>query len=93
VLRNVSDRVKAARDPLIQQSKGEISLLTSEIALNKARHLTETARKKLISLCGQDNIPYVLDVSDFSTLQPLPPFDVLMERSRQNPILCASIPK
>jgi len=70
VLESVSKRVTAAAAPLIQQSKAEVALATSEIAFSKATRELEVAKKKLASLWGQDGDGFILDASDFFTIQP-----------------------
>ena len=70
VLQTVSKRVAAAAEPLIQKSKAEVALATSEIAFNKATRELEIAKKKLASLWGQDGDGFILDASDFFTIQP-----------------------
>lgn len=70
VLQSVSKRVAAAAEPLIQKSKAEVALATSEIAFSKATRELEVAKKKLASLWGQDHDGYSLDASDFFTIQP-----------------------
>lgn len=70
VLQSVSKRVAAAAEPLIQKSKAEVALATSEIAFSKATRELEVAKKKLASLWGQDGDGFILDASDFFTIQP-----------------------
>lgn len=69
VLGTVSKRVAAAAEPLIQKSKAEVALATSEIAFNKATRDLEIAKKKLASLWGQNGDGFTLDASDFFSIQ------------------------
>lgn len=69
VLGTVSKRVAAAAEPLIQKSKAEVALATSEIAFNKATRELEVAKKKLASLWGQNGDGFSLDASDFFSVQ------------------------
>jgi cobalt-zinc-cadmium efflux system outer membrane protein len=72
VLETVSKRVAAAAEPLVQKSKAEVARATSEIAFNKAVRELEIAKKNLASLWGQDGDGFILDASDFFTIQPPP---------------------
>lgn len=69
VLQSVTRRVAAAAEPLIQKSKAEVALATSEIAFSKALRELAIAKKNLVSLWGQDDSFYSLDASDFLTIQ------------------------
>lgn len=71
VLQSVASRVAAAAEPLIQKSKAEVALATSENAYSKALRELEIAKKKLASLWGQDGAGFVLDASDFFAVIPV----------------------
>lgn len=73
VLESVSKRVTAAAEPLIQKSKAEVALATSEIAFSTALRELAMARNSLASLWGQEDGAYSLDASDFLAIQPPAP--------------------
>ncbi len=73
VLESVSKRVSAAAEPLIQNSKAEVALATSEIAFSRALRELEIAKRTLASFWGQEDGPYSLDASDFLAIQPPAP--------------------
>jgi outer membrane protein, heavy metal efflux system len=77
VLESVSKRVSAAAEPLIQNSKAEVALATSEIAFSRASRELEIAKRNLASFWGQEDGQYSLDASDFLAIQPpVPPMDI-----------------
>lgn len=69
VLQSVANRVAAAAEPLIQKSKAEVALATSEIEFSKATRGLEIAKKKLASLWGQNGDGFTVDAADFFTIQ------------------------
>ncbi len=77
MLESVSKRVSAAAEPLIQNSKAEVALATSEIAFSRASRELEIAKRNLASFWGQEDGLYSLDASDFLAIQPpVPPMDI-----------------
>ncbi len=73
VLSVVSQRVGAAREPMIQKSKAEVALSTSTIAHDRAERALATSKRVLASLWGGADDPYELDNAAFFTIaKPLP---------------------
>lgn len=64
VLKSVKKRVSAAREPLIQQSKAEITFSSSEIAYEQAQRDMLSAKRFLAALWGSDET-FELDNSAF----------------------------
>jgi len=69
VLESVSRRVSAAAEPLIQKSKAEVALATSEIAFSRAVRELEITKRNLASFWGQEEGSYSLDVADFLAIR------------------------
>jgi cobalt-zinc-cadmium efflux system outer membrane protein len=70
VLEGVSKRVNAAAEPLIQKSKAEVALATSEFAFNKSLRDLESAKRLLASFWGQEAVGFLLDASAFFVVEP-----------------------
>lgn len=85
VLESVSKRVAAAAEPLIQKSKAQVALATSEIAYGKAMRGLVTARNRLASLWGGNGGDFTLDSSDFFTLKPPPALPETVSRLAATP--------
>jgi cobalt-zinc-cadmium efflux system outer membrane protein len=69
MLKTVKLRVGAAREPLIQQSKAEVTFASSEIGVEQAKRQLVAAKKALASLWGSDET-FILDSSDFFEIAP-----------------------
>lgn len=71
MLKTVTTRVNAAREPLIQKSKANVALATSRVALDKARRDQLTAQSLLANLTGDAEPIGSLDASGFySAFEP-----------------------
>lgn len=68
MLKSVSERVNAAREPLIQKSKANVALATSRITLEKAERAQDAARKGLANLIGSQSDAFTLDTTAFYTV-------------------------
>lgn len=75
VLKNVTQRVNAAAEPLFQKSKSEVALSTSEIALDKAQRDYTIARKQLAAQWGEDAQVDDLDSSHFFEISSPAPLE------------------
>lgn len=64
MLKTVKQRVGAAREPLIQQSKAEVTFASSEIGVEQAKRSLTVAKKTLTALWGGTE-DFVLDSSHF----------------------------
>lgn len=69
MLKTVKLRVGAAREPLIQQSKAEVTYASSEIGVEQAKRQLVAAKKALAALWGGDET-FILDSSDFFEITP-----------------------
>lgn len=83
VLQTVTQRVNAAREPLIQKSKASVALSTSRIALNKARRDYDTAVQLLATLMGEK--AGELDTTAFYTITEPPTSGEVKEMLAGNP--------
>lgn len=68
LLKEVGERVSAAREPLLQRSKAEITTSTSRFAHSRAVRELNHARHMLASLWGGHHEIYTLDTQSFFTL-------------------------
>lgn len=68
VMENVTERVNAAAEPLIQKSKAIVALSTSKIAANRARSDYVIAKRNLSILWGVEAADYTLDSTEFFTI-------------------------
>ena len=75
VLETVSSRVNAAREPLIQKSKAEVTMATSRIAYETAQRQLGTAKRFLAALWGESTDVYTLDGSAFFNITEPKRFD------------------
>lgn len=65
VLQNVTERVNAAREPLVQQSKAEVAATTSSIARQRAANAREAARQSLARAWGDGMLSDRLSSAEF----------------------------
>ena len=65
VLGVVSQRVGAAREPVIQKSKAEVTFSSSTIARDKAERALAAAKRVLAALCGGSNETFEVDAAAF----------------------------
>lgn len=66
----VRDRVDAAREPLIQKSKAEITLSTAQFVYERTKRELDLAKHTLSNLWGGHDNDFVLEEKDFFTLTP-----------------------
>ena len=85
VLETVSNRVNAAREPLIQKSKADVTMATSRIAYEKAQRQLVTAKRLLASLWGESTNDYTLDGSAFFNITEPTHFDPTSEAWKNTP--------
>jgi cobalt-zinc-cadmium efflux system outer membrane protein len=87
ILDNVTRRVKAARDPLLQQSQAEVAHATAKLAEEQNGRDLQLAKTQLGNLLGGTTISQTLDSSLFSNLpgpHALPDYQARLE---DNPAL------
>lgn len=86
VFSEVSKRVSAAREPMIQQSKAEVTRATARIAYENAGRELAQAKRKLTALWGGSGAePVVLDTGTLFELQKPPPAPAVENTLAQNP--------
>lgn len=85
MLKSVSERVNAAREPLIQKSKANVAVATSRIALEKAERSQEATRKMLASIIGVESGAITLDASTFYVVKPPRSISVMQDALASNP--------
>lgn len=68
--KEVRERVQAAREPLIQKSKAEITVSTATFARERAERELGHAKHVLSSLWGGHEGAFALEAKDFFTLTP-----------------------
>ncbi|MFY9288633.1 MAG: TolC family protein [Alphaproteobacteria bacterium] len=69
ILQTVTKRVDAAREPLVQKSKAEVTLATSQIEANKLERSIQIAKKKLAALWDDSTANYDLEPADFFKIE------------------------
>lgn len=84
VMENVTERVNAAADPLIQKSKAAVALSTSKIAASRARSDYVTARRNLSALWGMASGNYEIDSDEFLAIAK-PQLQDSEAKLKQNP--------
>ena len=85
VLDVVSKRVGAAREPLIQKSKAEITLSSITLAYEKALRELQTSKRRLALLWGESEINFELDNSTFFTISTPPKLSQNLIELKDNP--------
>ncbi len=68
--KEVSNRVKAAREPLIQKSKAQITLSTTTFACERAKRNLSQAKFIISNLWGEQEDSFELEKTDFFNLTP-----------------------
>lgn len=85
VLDVVSQRVNAAREPLIQKSKAQVTLSSSTIAHDKAERALRTTKRNLAALWGSSEENYPLDDAAFFTITQPSPLNGTPDAWKKNP--------
>lgn len=85
VLGEVSKRVSAAREPLIQKNKAEVTRATANIAYETANREIAQTKRRLASLWGGASEVVVLNTGQLFTLQEPPASAALEPAVTQNP--------
>lgn len=85
VMKTVNQRVNAAREPLIQKSKAQVTLSSSAIALDKAERQLIAAKKKLAAYWGNPSESYGLDSAALFNLSAPPPLATTDASWKNNP--------
>jgi cobalt-zinc-cadmium efflux system outer membrane protein len=69
ILDNVTRRVKAARDPLLQQSQAEVAHATAKLAEEQSARYLRLTQTQLGNLLGGTSISQTLDAALFTAMQ------------------------
>lgn len=85
-LKTVKQRVGAAREPLIQQSKAEVTFASSEIGVEQAHRELISAKKSLAALWGGTE-EFELDSSDFFVISKPEVLVASSDNLKENPDL------
>lgn len=83
----VSERVKAARNSVVDQKKAEIAVAREKLEQGHARHALLIARKSLSASWGNANPAFTVAKADFFTTSRPEVFGSLMARIGSNPDL------
>lgn len=86
-LDNVTERVNAAREPLVQQSKAEVAATTSAIARQRAANAREARRQALARSWGDSAFSEPLSSDDFFKHPAPEPLDAYYGRLQASPDL------
>lgn len=84
MLKTVKQRVGAAREPLIQQSKAEVAFASAEIGVEQAQRQLAAAKKTLSSL-WQGEATFTLDEATFFNIAPPQILLGSSDRLKRNP--------
>lgn len=87
VLGEVGKRVSAAREPMIQKNKAEVTRATARIAYETANREIALTKRKLASLWGGTSEVVVLNTGELFKLQEPPASATLEPAAAQNPDL------
>lgn len=87
VLANVSQRVGAARDPLIYKNQADVALATATLNSQNARRQLQLAKRKLAVTWGESTLPEHLDATVLTSPTAPQPLDVYQAKLTENPDL------
>lgn len=89
--RQVSDaaakRVQAGKVSPVEETKARLAQAAAEVELEQAKREGVALRKALGALWANPNPSFEKAVGDMETITPLPPYEQLVERVRDNPEL------
>ena len=83
----VAQRVKAGKDPPVEELRASVALSKSQIEAKKASNALATARRKLVAALGRETIDFEKVTGDFYTATPAPAFDDVSEVINDSPDL------
>lgn len=87
VLANVSQRVGAARDPLIYKNQADVTLATARLENQKVQRDLQLAKRKLASLWGDTTLNESLESTVLTSVTAPEPLDVYQSKLAANPDL------
>lgn len=87
VLANVSQRVGAARDPLIYKNQADVSLATAKLESQKVQRDLQLAKRKLASMWGDSVLQAELDTSVLTSTSAPQPLDTYQAKLANTPYL------
>lgn len=82
---SVAARVKAGKEPLVQQNKAEIARTASQIALTAATRNVGVKQQALAALLGDAKGNYVTALTSLPAIAPAQPLDSYMSRLANTP--------
>jgi len=86
LVNTVSKRVQAGKAPPIEETKVEIALSATQIALTQAQRELSVARQRLLQLWGNSFSYFDKAVGNLESLIVTPNFDSLLQRALVNPM-------
>jgi cobalt-zinc-cadmium efflux system outer membrane protein len=85
VLRTVAERVRAGKVSPVEETRAEVALSTSRIALERAVRELEAARKKLVAMWGSTTATFERADGALERVAVIPSAEQVARRIRQNP--------
>jgi len=83
----VAKRVQAGKVSPLEETKARLALASAEVELEQAKRELLAARQGLAALWGEPNPRFRKAIGDLAKLTPLPDYERLAERLRNNPDL------
>jgi cobalt-zinc-cadmium efflux system outer membrane protein len=83
----VAERVKAGKDPPVEETKAQVALANAGIEQKQAARRLEAARKELAATWGGTQAGFDRATGDLEQVAPMPPADALRALLPQSPAL------
>ena len=83
----VTKRVQAGKVSPVEETKARLALAATEVELEQAKRELVSARKALGALWGNSNPSFRTAIGDLAQRVPLPGYELLADRMRNNPEL------
>ena len=84
-LNTVAERVRAGKVSPVEETRFQVTLSTSRIALERAQRDLEATRKRLVTAWGGSTPTFTSAEGTLDTLSAIPPAERLLELIAQNP--------
>jgi cobalt-zinc-cadmium efflux system outer membrane protein len=85
VLNTVAERVRAGKVSPVEETRFQVALSTSRIALERAQRDLEASRKRLVTTCGGRTPTFASAAGTLDTVSAIPPAERLLDLIAQNP--------
>jgi len=85
VLTTAAERVKAGKVSPVEETRAQVELFTSRMALARAHHELEAARKRLVATWGSTTPTFEKAEGGFTLVAAIPSAEQLAQRITQNP--------